>query len=264
MLTAFRWEYQAWMVNQFLHGEQGALVTTARLVETVPDMESKVYAASQVADEARHVEAYARYIDTKLGVTYPINPGLRALLRDLFDPVRPAPDWHPDGNALTLTNAAEDEITRCWNDAATRLLRLAEDEGAPDEAHDLAKTVAALGARRSAFYTRLAGTAPDPASVTAQEDAVEHCVHHAAASVVLTWLHGHRDGSRDESRDDRPAGRASGLGWVILSLQRLLGRLEPGTVLGEAHLPVFEQAMASTLNGTRYFSTAAFLPPTTG
>ena len=80
----FRWEYQAWMVNQFLHGEQGALVTTARLVETVPDMEAKTYAAAQVADEARHVEAYARYIDEKLGVRYAITPGLLTLLRDLL------------------------------------------------------------------------------------------------------------------------------------------------------------------------------------
>jgi hypothetical protein len=82
--STFRWTYQAWMVNQFLHGEQGALLTTARLVETVPDMTAKTYAASQVADEARHVEAYARYIDEKLGVRFPINPGLGALLRDLL------------------------------------------------------------------------------------------------------------------------------------------------------------------------------------
>ena len=80
----FRWEYQAWMVNQFLHGEQGALLTTARLVETVPDMAAKTYAAAQVADEARHVEAYARYIEEKLGIRYPINRGLEALLRDLL------------------------------------------------------------------------------------------------------------------------------------------------------------------------------------
>ena len=84
----FRWTYQAWMVNQFLHGEQGALLTTARLVETVPDMTAKTYAASQVADEARHVEAYARYIDEKLGVHFPINPGLGALLRDLLSDSR--------------------------------------------------------------------------------------------------------------------------------------------------------------------------------
>ncbi|MDX3193709.1 ferritin-like domain-containing protein [Streptomyces sp. MN03-5084-2B] len=84
LLNQFRWEYQAWMVSQFLHGEQGALVTTARLVETVPDMEAKIYAASQVADEARHVEAYAKYIDEKLETSYPINAGLKALLRDLL------------------------------------------------------------------------------------------------------------------------------------------------------------------------------------
>ena len=80
----FRWEYQAWMVSQFLHGEQGALVTTARLVEIVPDLEAKTYAAAQVADEARHVEAYARYIDEKLGVCYPINQGLKQLLCELL------------------------------------------------------------------------------------------------------------------------------------------------------------------------------------
>lgn len=88
LLTEFRWEYQAWMCSQFLHGEQGALVTTARLVETVPDIDAKTYAASQVADEARHVEAFARYIDEKLGVTYPINPGLKTLLCDLLSESR--------------------------------------------------------------------------------------------------------------------------------------------------------------------------------
>jgi P-aminobenzoate N-oxygenase AurF len=84
MRNIFRWTYQAWMVNQFLHGEQGALLCTARLVETVPDMTAKTYAASQVTDEARHVEAYARYIDEKLGVRFPITPGLNTLLRDLL------------------------------------------------------------------------------------------------------------------------------------------------------------------------------------
>lgn len=80
----FRWEYQTWMVSQFLHGEQGALLTTARLVEIVPELEAKTYAAAQVGDEARHVEAYARYLDEKLGVSYPINHGLRQLLAELL------------------------------------------------------------------------------------------------------------------------------------------------------------------------------------
>ncbi|MGO4752401.1 ferritin-like domain-containing protein [Streptomyces sp. 2MCAF27] len=88
LLTQFRWEYQAWMCSQFLHGEQGALVTTARLVETVPDMDTKTYAASQVADEARHVEAFARYMDEKLGTVYPVNPGLGTLLHDVLSESR--------------------------------------------------------------------------------------------------------------------------------------------------------------------------------
>ncbi|MBB2893349.1 ferritin-like domain-containing protein [Flexivirga oryzae] len=84
----FRWEYQAWMVNQFLHGEQGALVATGRLTETVPDVESKLYAAVQVSDEARHVEAYARYVNEKLRVTYPITPGLGSLLTNILQESR--------------------------------------------------------------------------------------------------------------------------------------------------------------------------------
>jgi hypothetical protein len=78
------WEFQAWMVSQFMHGEQGALVATARLVETVPDIEAKFYAANQVADEARHVEAYARYLNDKLGHGYEISQPLESLLVDIM------------------------------------------------------------------------------------------------------------------------------------------------------------------------------------
>ena len=46
----------AWQFSQFLHGEQGALICTAKIVQTVPDIDSKFYAATQVMDEARHVE----------------------------------------------------------------------------------------------------------------------------------------------------------------------------------------------------------------
>ncbi len=78
------WNFQSWMVSQFMHGEQGALVATARLVETVPDIDSKYYAANQVADEARHVEAYAKYLNEKLKDTYPISQPLEALLVDIM------------------------------------------------------------------------------------------------------------------------------------------------------------------------------------
>ncbi|MCX5064939.1 ferritin-like domain-containing protein [Micromonospora lupini] len=88
MWDTFRWELQSWMVSQFLHGEQGALVVAARLVEVVPDIDSKYYAASQAADEARHVEAFSRYLREKVPHPYPINPALSELIEDLLSDSR--------------------------------------------------------------------------------------------------------------------------------------------------------------------------------
>jgi len=70
----------AWQFSQFLHGEQGALICTARVVETVPWIDAKYYAATQVMDEARHVEVFAKYLDDKLSGHYPINAHLGLLL----------------------------------------------------------------------------------------------------------------------------------------------------------------------------------------
>jgi len=70
----------AWTISQFLHGEQGALLATAQLVDSVKDLDSKLYAASQVVDEARHVDVYNRYLHTKIGFAYPVNPHLKTLL----------------------------------------------------------------------------------------------------------------------------------------------------------------------------------------
>jgi hypothetical protein len=75
-------ESQNWTLSQFMHGEQGALICAAKIVQTVPDIDSKFYAATQVVDEARHVEVYSRYLHEKLQLAYPINPHLKALLDD--------------------------------------------------------------------------------------------------------------------------------------------------------------------------------------
>src|SRR6478609_598344 len=77
---AFRRESYAWMLSQFMHGEQGALLTAAQLVNTVPWVDAKYYAANQAADEARHVEVYERYLREKVEVVYPINKHLKTLL----------------------------------------------------------------------------------------------------------------------------------------------------------------------------------------
>jgi hypothetical protein len=77
-------EQQNFMLSQFMHGEQGALVCTAKIVETVPWIDAKYYAATQVMDEARHVEVFAKYLDTKLSGHYLINPHLGLLLDDII------------------------------------------------------------------------------------------------------------------------------------------------------------------------------------
>src|SRR5690242_16068922 len=68
------------MFSNFLHGEQGALLATAQIVNLAPTAEAKLYAAAQVYDEARHVEAYDRYLREKVELVYPASPYLRELL----------------------------------------------------------------------------------------------------------------------------------------------------------------------------------------
>ncbi|WP_426572257.1 ferritin-like domain-containing protein [Aquihabitans sp. McL0605] len=77
-------ESNNWMLSQFMHGEQGALICTAKIVETVPWIDAKYYAATQVMDEARHVEVFAKYLDTKLDGHYPLNVHLGLLLDDII------------------------------------------------------------------------------------------------------------------------------------------------------------------------------------
>ena len=70
----------AWSLSQFLHGEQGALLVASQLASCAPSFNAKLYAASQTFDEARHVEVFNRYLQTKLGLSYPVNQGLKSLL----------------------------------------------------------------------------------------------------------------------------------------------------------------------------------------
>ena len=79
-----RQHQQAQSLSQFMHGEQGALMAAARIVQMAPDLDAKFYAATQVMDEARHVEAYARLLNEKLGIAYPITPGLKSLLETVM------------------------------------------------------------------------------------------------------------------------------------------------------------------------------------
>ena len=81
-------ENQNWLLSQFMHGEQGALLCTAKIVETVPWIDAKYYAATQVMDEARHVEVFSKYLDEKLSGHYPMNAHLGLLLDDIVSDSR--------------------------------------------------------------------------------------------------------------------------------------------------------------------------------
>jgi hypothetical protein len=83
-----RYHSQVFNLSQFLHGEQGALVCAARIVQDVPRIESKFYAATQVMDEARHVEAYRRLLAEKFRFVYPISGPLRQLIEQAMNDPR--------------------------------------------------------------------------------------------------------------------------------------------------------------------------------
>ena len=78
----------AWRLSQFLHGEQGALLVCGQLVNSVPELDAKLYAATQVVDEGRHVEVFEKYVK-RLYRIYPVDP----LLKGLIDEILASPLW---------------------------------------------------------------------------------------------------------------------------------------------------------------------------
>jgi hypothetical protein len=77
-------DWTAWSLAQFTHGEQGALYAAAQVTESVQWLDAKLYGATQVMDEGRHVEVFLRYLDTKLQKVYVINDNLFVILDDLL------------------------------------------------------------------------------------------------------------------------------------------------------------------------------------
>jgi hypothetical protein len=83
--ATLRKHLQAWQVSQFLHAEQGALVCCARIVQQVSSLDAKYYAATQVADEARHVEVFSRFLRERFALAYPLAAPLESLLLEVFN-----------------------------------------------------------------------------------------------------------------------------------------------------------------------------------
>lgn len=83
--TALGIEAYKAQLSQFMHGEQGAMMAAAKIVETVPWIDAKYYASTQTMDEARHTEVFAKYLHLKLGEAYPLNDNLGAQITALVE-----------------------------------------------------------------------------------------------------------------------------------------------------------------------------------
>lgn len=74
----------SWILSQFLHGEQGALFAAAQVTEAVQFFDGKLYGATQVMDEGRHVEVFNRYLTEKLNKLYQVNDNLFVIIDSLM------------------------------------------------------------------------------------------------------------------------------------------------------------------------------------
>jgi len=72
-------------LSQLLHGEQAALQLCGQLTNVCDQMDQKLYAASQVIDEARHIEVMAKFLSRKTGTIYPVGATLKTLLDILLE-----------------------------------------------------------------------------------------------------------------------------------------------------------------------------------
>ena len=111
-----RFNLQCHSICQFMHGEQGALIATAKIVSTVPDMNAKFYAATQVMDEARHVETYKRLIHEKFKQAYPITESLKNLLEQTLS----ATSARNSRSRRCISCATASTSRRCGNGSACR------------------------------------------------------------------------------------------------------------------------------------------------
>ncbi len=85
---ACSWHRHALEISDILHGEQGALLVSSQLVSCMPDVEAKLFASSQVADEAQHVEFFSRYLLESIGTVHPPSEAVADLITTMVNDTR--------------------------------------------------------------------------------------------------------------------------------------------------------------------------------
>ena len=78
-------ETARWSLSSILHGEQGALSLSASLCHVLRDPGAQEYAANQTREEARHVTAFAKYVQARWGKPLPVGETLGDLLTDIVN-----------------------------------------------------------------------------------------------------------------------------------------------------------------------------------
>jgi len=131
-----------WSISQVLHGEQAALQLCAQLVNSVPQMDAKLFAGQQVVDECRHVEMFAKLLARKFGTVHPISPNIKYLLDEMVS----ADDWHKKtiGMQILFEGVAMAIITDIGKRTTSDLVRQTMRMVARDEARHAAFGVLTL------------------------------------------------------------------------------------------------------------------------
>jgi hypothetical protein len=83
------WRRHAMEISEILHGEQLAMLCASQLITLLPDMEGRLFASRQAADEARHVEFFRAYL---LSARQEITPP-SAVMRELTVETLQSPQW---------------------------------------------------------------------------------------------------------------------------------------------------------------------------
>jgi len=136
------YDMTCWMLSQFMHGEQRALYASAQVTESVKWMDGKFYGATQVMDEARHLEVFLRYLDTKMQKSYQINDNLFVIIDDLMTDSR----WDIKflGMQIMVEGLALGAFTTLHNNTKEPLLRQMLKYVIQDEARHVHYGVLAL------------------------------------------------------------------------------------------------------------------------
>jgi hypothetical protein len=141
-ITACIYDEMEWSLSQLLHGEQAALQLCAQLVNTVPDMDTKIFAGQQVVDECRHVEMFAKLLARKFTHVHPIGANIKFLLDEMLA----SPNWHHKtiGMQVLFEGVAMAVITDIGNRTHNPLIRQVMKMVGRDEARHAAFGVLAL------------------------------------------------------------------------------------------------------------------------